>query len=146
MSIYSWHRLKRVTTYWGIDCSMPLNIVYMLVSGGLCCIVPIFFALHHNVTHCAMVLFAAIVMAWLCCNNTAGPHNLFNYNPKIRQTKSPYYMYNYLKVFGKDGWIPLGGALLRTTCMHHEFPFVFLFSLANSCYHDFISTPETTNV
>ena len=53
---------------------------------------------------------------------------------------------------GKDGWISLGGVLLRITGRQHDFladfflSFLFSFFFANSCYHDFTLTPEATNI
>jgi hypothetical protein len=95
--------------------------VIIVISGGfnLCCILVMLSALQHNGTHLVLFLFARSIMAWLFCNNTIGLYNLFNHNLEILRAVSPYYFYNYFKMSGKNGWISLGGVLLRITGRLH---------------------------
>ncbi|XP_024401901.1 potassium transporter 4 [Physcomitrium patens] len=86
--------------------------VAVLVS---CCILVLLFGLQHLGTHRISFLFAPIVLLWLLCNCTIGVYNLITYNPSIVRGLSPYYIYHFFKVSGKNGWISLGGVLLCIT-------------------------------
>jgi K+ transporter len=60
-------------------------------------------------------LFAPIILGWLLCNAAIGLYNLVTWNPSILKALSPYYMYYFFKMDGKEGWIALGGVLLCIT-------------------------------
>lgn len=80
-----------------------------------CCILVLLFALQHIGTRRVSFLFAPIVLAWLFCNSSVGVYNVVVHNPTIFRAISPYYMYNYFRVAGTDGWVSLGGILLCIT-------------------------------
>lgn len=127
---------------------LNLTSSYYYNSAGVtvavsCCILVLLFALQHIGTHRVSFLFAPIILAWLLCNSTIGLYNLFNHNLVILRAVSPYYMYNYFKVSGKDGWISLGGVLLCITGRYVDCTNLSLFA-ANSCYHNFTATQEAT--
>lgn len=61
--VYSWRWFKRVTAYWGINCSMPLNIVCMLVYG--------WFVLHYAHGFCTTSQCNTLCDGSLC-NNSYG--------------------------------------------------------------------------
>ncbi|KAG0564562.1 hypothetical protein KC19_8G120900 [Ceratodon purpureus] len=80
-----------------------------------CCILVLLFGLQHMGTHRVSFLFAPIILAWLFCNASIGLYNLITWNPSILKALSPYYMYYFFKMDGKEGWIALGGVLLCIT-------------------------------
>lgn len=80
-----------------------------------CCILVLLFGLQHIGTRRVSCLFAPIILAWLFCNASIGLYNLITWNPSILKALSPYYMYHFFKVDGKEGWIALGGILLCIT-------------------------------
>ena len=99
--------------------------IFMWLDGGMifadvtvavsCCILVFLFALQHIGTRRVSFLFAPIVLTWLFCNSSVGVYNVVVHNPKIFRAVSPYYMYNYFRVAGMDGWVSLGGILLCIT-------------------------------
>lgn len=80
-----------------------------------CCILVLLFGLQRIGTHRISFLFAPIVLVWLFCNCSIGLYNLITYNPHIIRALSPYYIFQFFKVSGRDGWISLGGVLLCIT-------------------------------
>lgn len=80
-----------------------------------CCILVLLFGLQHMGTRRVSRLFAPIILAWLLCNASIGMYNLITWNPSILKALSPYYMYYFFKMDGKEGWIALGGVLLCIT-------------------------------
>ncbi|KAG0556447.1 hypothetical protein M758_11G053200 [Ceratodon purpureus] len=86
--------------------------VAVLVS---CCILVVLFGIQHIGTHRISFLFAPIVLFWLLCNSSIGVYNLVTFNPGIIGALSPYYIYHFFRVSGRDGWISLGGVLLCIT-------------------------------
>nr|XP_029116219.1 probable potassium transporter 13 isoform X1 [Elaeis guineensis] len=73
------------------------------------------FALQHYGTHRVSFLFAPILIAWLGCISGIGIYNIFKWNPDVVRALSPYYVYNFFKKTGKDGWSSLGGVVLCIT-------------------------------
>ncbi|KAB1669976.1 hypothetical protein ES319_1Z210100v1 [Gossypium barbadense] len=61
-------------------------------------------------------LFAPILLAWLFCISVIGVYNTIYWNPHVVSALSPYYVYNFFKKAGKDGWSSLGGIVL----LHHR--------------------------
>lgn len=87
-----------------------------IVTAVSCCILAGLFALQHFGTRRVAFLFAPIVITWLLCISSIGVYNIIVYNPRgIWSALSPYYMYKFLKISGKDGWISLGGIVLCVT-------------------------------
>ncbi|KAE8667103.1 putative potassium transporter 2 [Hibiscus syriacus] len=80
-----------------------------------CVILVGLFALQHFGTSSVGFLFAPILLAWLFCISTVGVYNTIYWNPRIVRALSPYYVYNFFKKAGKDGWSSLGGVVLCIT-------------------------------
>ncbi|XP_024539048.1 probable potassium transporter 2 isoform X1 [Selaginella moellendorffii] len=85
-----------------------VHIIACLILIGL-------FALQHFGTHRVAFIFAPIVIAWLFCIAAIGVYNIAAWNPGIFRALSPYYMYNFLRKTGVEGWTSLGGILLCIT-------------------------------
>ncbi|KAH8954659.1 hypothetical protein BDL97_08G091400 [Sphagnum fallax] len=77
-------------------------------------LLPHIFMTHYGTNRVAF-MFAPIVIAWLFCISTIGVYNIIYYDPTIFRALSPFYMYNFFKKCGIDGWISLGGILLCIT-------------------------------
>lgn len=73
------------------------------------------FALQHFGTRSVGFLFAPILLAWLFCISVIGVYNTIYWNPHVVSALSPYYVYNFFKKAGKDGWSSLGGIVLCIT-------------------------------
>ncbi|KAK3131060.1 hypothetical protein QOZ80_6BG0501500 [Eleusine coracana subsp. coracana] len=73
------------------------------------------FALQHYGTHRVGFLFAPILLAWLGCIGSIGIYNISKWNPSVVRALSPYYIYNFFRKAGKDGWSSLGGIVLCIT-------------------------------
>ncbi|GLU22566.1 hypothetical protein SLE2022_386320 [Rubroshorea leprosula] len=80
-----------------------------------CMILMGLFALQHFGTHRVGFLFAPILVAWLLCITSVGIYNIIHWNRGVVSAWSPYYVYNFFKKAGKDGWSSLGGILLCIT-------------------------------
>ncbi|KAK9274588.1 hypothetical protein L1049_021837 [Liquidambar formosana] len=80
-----------------------------------CIILVGLFALQHYGTQRVGFLFAPIVISWLLCISVLGIYNIIHWNPRIVCALSPYYIYNFFKKAGKDGWSSLGGIILCVT-------------------------------
>lgn len=83
-----------------------------------CFILVVLFALQHYGTHRVGFLFAPILLAWLGCIGGIGIYNIFRWNPTVVRALSPYYIYNFFRKAGKDGWSSLGGIVLCITGSH----------------------------
>eukprot|EP01018_Ginkgo_biloba_P013751 Gb_08428 [translate_table: standard] len=80
-----------------------------------CVILVGLFALQHYGTRRVGFLFAPIVITWLICISGIGIYNIIHWNPKVFRAVSPYYMYNFFRKTGVDGWVSLGGIILCIT-------------------------------
>ena len=80
-----------------------------------CVILVSLFALQHFGTQNVGFMFAPIVIAWLLCISSIGIYNIIRWNPKVFRAISPYYMFNFLRKTGVDGWESLGGIVLCIT-------------------------------
>ncbi|KAK9277628.1 hypothetical protein L1049_007174 [Liquidambar formosana] len=80
-----------------------------------CAVLVGLFALQHRGTHKVAFLFAPVVFVWLLSIAAIGIYNVIEWNPRIYQALSPYYIYKFFRDTGKDGWISLGGILLCIT-------------------------------
>jgi len=86
------------------------------ITGVACVILLGLFALQHYGTRRVAFLFAPIVLLWLFCISSIGVYNIVVYNPHgIWAAFNPVYMYKFLKLAGKDGWVSLGGIILCIT-------------------------------
>ncbi|XP_043701148.1 probable potassium transporter 13 [Telopea speciosissima] len=73
------------------------------------------FALQHYGTHRVGFLFAPILVVWLLCISGVGIYNIRRWNPNVVTALSPYYVFNFFRKAGKDGWSSLGGVVLCVT-------------------------------
>lgn len=89
-------------------CAGELLLIACVILVGL-------FALQHCGTHRVAFMFAPIVIIWLFSIFSIGLYNTIHWNPDIVRAISPYYIINFFKETGKDGWISLGGVLLAIT-------------------------------
>ncbi|XP_072993089.1 probable potassium transporter 13 isoform X1 [Typha latifolia] len=80
-----------------------------------CVILVGLFALQHYGTRRVGFLFAPIFIAWVGCICCVGIYNINKWNPSVVRAISPYYVYNFFKKAGKDGWSSLGGIVLCIT-------------------------------
>ncbi|XP_022715411.1 probable potassium transporter 13 isoform X2 [Durio zibethinus] len=80
-----------------------------------CVILMGLFTLQHFGTRRVGFLFAPILLAWLFCISAVGVYNIIYWNPRVVSALSPYYVYNFFKKAGKDGWSSLGGIVLCIT-------------------------------
>ncbi|KAG6557644.1 hypothetical protein Mapa_000925 [Marchantia paleacea] len=80
-----------------------------------CIILVCLFYLQHYGTHRVAFMFAPIVITWLLCISGIGVYNVIHHHPGVFRALSPYYMWNFFKVCGKEGWIALGGVVLCIT-------------------------------
>lgn len=89
----------------------------------LACVVLVgLFALQHYGTRRVGFLFAPILLSWLACIGGIGIYNIFRWNPTVVRALSPYYIYNFFRKAGRDGWSSLGGIVLCITgCFDHTF-------------------------
>ncbi|KAG8074949.1 hypothetical protein GUJ93_ZPchr0006g46465 [Zizania palustris] len=82
----------------------------------LACVVLIgLFALQHYGTRRVGFLFAPILVSWLTCIGGIGIYNIIKWNPRVIRALSPYYIYNFFRKAGRDGWSSLGGIVLCLT-------------------------------
>ncbi|KAM7258152.1 hypothetical protein ACFE04_013893 [Oxalis oulophora] len=79
------------------------------------------FVLQHRGTYTISFLFSPIVIIWLLCLAALGIYNIIEWNPRVYQALSPYYVYKFFKDTGKDGWIALAGIFLCITGTHAMF-------------------------
>ncbi|KAF6142782.1 hypothetical protein GIB67_023264 [Kingdonia uniflora] len=91
--------------------NMPNEVVVVIA----CVVLVGLFALQHCGTHKVAFVFAPIVIIWLLTIASIGIYNIITWNPRILRAFSPYYIYKFFRVTGKDGWISLGGILLCIT-------------------------------
>lgn len=73
------------------------------------------FVLQHRGSHTVAFMFPPIIILWLLSIFMIGIYNVIKWNPRIYQAFSPYYIYKFFCVTGKDGWINLGGVFLCVT-------------------------------
>ncbi|CAN6718644.1 unnamed protein product [Malus baccata var. baccata] len=52
------------------------------------------------------------MILWLLLIAAVGIYNIIEWNPRVYQALSPYYIYRFFQTTGKDGWLSLGGILL----------------------------------
>ncbi|XP_044477135.1 potassium transporter 3-like isoform X2 [Mangifera indica] len=73
------------------------------------------FVLQYCGTYKVAFMFAPIVILWLLSIAAVGIYNIINWNPRVYQALSPYYIYKFFRETGKDGWISLAGVFLCVT-------------------------------
>lgn len=90
---------------------LPSYVVVVLA----CIILVGLFTLQYFGTHRVAFLFAPVILAWLLCIAAVGVYNIIHWNPNILRALSPYYLYQFFQIAGKEGWISLGGIVLCIT-------------------------------
>lgn len=73
------------------------------------------FVLQHRGSNNVAFMFPPIVILWLLFISVIGVYNVIKWNPIVYQALSPYYIYKFFQVTGKDGWANLGGVFLCVT-------------------------------
>ncbi|KAK4838767.1 hypothetical protein QYF36_016280 [Acer negundo] len=103
-----------LSAVYGIRIKVPdLHENYIVFTA--CIILVGLFALQHYGTHRVGFLFAPLLIAWLLCISGVGIYNILYWNPQVVHALSPYYIYNFFKRAGRDGWSSLGGIVLSIT-------------------------------
>ncbi|TQE08482.1 hypothetical protein C1H46_005957 [Malus baccata] len=80
-----------------------------------CILLVALFVLQHRGIHKLAFIFTPIMILWLLLIAAVGIYNIIEWNPRVYQALSPYYIYIFFKTTGKDGWLSLGGILLCVT-------------------------------
>lgn len=88
------------------------NSVVVLIA---CILLVALFVLQHRGIHKLAFIFTPIMILWVLLIAAVGIYNIIEWNPRVYQALSPYYVYIFFKRTGKDGWISLGGILLCIT-------------------------------
>ncbi|XP_030530236.1 potassium transporter 3 [Rhodamnia argentea] len=73
------------------------------------------FVLQHRGTYRAAFLFAPIMILWSLSIAAVGIYNIIVWNPNVYKALCPYYIVEFFRHTGIDGWISLGGVLLCIT-------------------------------
>lgn len=95
-----------------IEAKIKNNSMVPLIS---CVLLVGLFVLQHRGSHTVAFMFPPIIILWLLSIFMIGIYNVIKWNPRIYQAFSPYYIYKFFCVTGKDGWINLGGVFLCVT-------------------------------
>ncbi|KAK2385186.1 potassium transporter [Trifolium repens] len=95
-----------------IEAKIKNNSMVPLIS---CVLLVGLFVLQHRGSHRVAFMFPPIIILWLLSIFMIGIYNVIKWNPRIYQALSPYYIYKFFSVTGKDGWTNLGGVFLCVT-------------------------------
>ena len=92
------------------------QIIYTGMVPLISCVLLVgLFVLQHRGSHKVAFMFPPIIILWLLCIFMLGIYNVVKWNPRVYQALSPYYIYKFFLVTGKNGWISLGGVFLCVT-------------------------------
>ncbi|KAJ1405960.1 Potassium transporter [Sesbania bispinosa] len=95
-----------------IEAKITNNSMVPLIS---CVLLVGIFILQHRGSHKVAFMFPPIIILWLLSIFLIGIYNVIKWNPRVYQALSPYYIYKFFWVTGKDGWANLGGVFLCVT-------------------------------
>ncbi|XP_027342338.1 potassium transporter 3 isoform X1 [Abrus precatorius] len=95
-----------------IEAKITNNSMVSLIS---CVLLIGLFVLQHRGSHKVAFMFPPIIIIWLLSMFLIGIYNVIKWNPRIYQALSPYYIYKFFSVTGRDGWANLGGVFLCVT-------------------------------
>ncbi|KAJ1408245.1 Potassium transporter [Sesbania bispinosa] len=95
-----------------IEAKITNNSMVPLIS---CVLLVGIFVLQHRGSHKVAFMFPPIIILWLMSIFLIGIYNVIKWNPRVYQALSPYYIYKFFWVTGKDGWANLGGVFLCVT-------------------------------
>ncbi|KAG5024313.1 hypothetical protein AAZX31_08G019500 [Glycine max] len=73
------------------------------------------FVMQHRGSYKVAFVFPPIIILWLLTIFMIGIYNVIKWNPRVYQALSPYYIYKFFRLTGKDGWTNLGGVFLCVT-------------------------------
>ncbi|KAI5071786.1 hypothetical protein GOP47_0014037 [Adiantum capillus-veneris] len=90
---------------------LPSYVITILACFILICL----FSVQHYGTHRVAFLFAPVILSWLLCIAAVGIYNTIVWNPHVIQAMSPFHLYKFFQLTGKDGWVSLGGIALCIT-------------------------------
>jgi len=74
--------------------------------------------MQHRGSYKVAFVFPPVIILWLLTIFTIGIYNIIKWNPRVYQALSPYYVYKFFRLTGKDGWTNLGGVFLCVTGLH----------------------------
>lgn len=89
------------------------------------------FVLQHRGTYRAAFVFAPIMILWSLSIAALGIYNIIVWNPNVYKALSPYFIIEFFRHTGPDGWISLGGVLLCITGTEVMFEDLGYFSAAS---------------
>ncbi|KAK7318163.1 hypothetical protein RJT34_02862 [Clitoria ternatea] len=95
-----------------IKAKIAKNSMVPLIS---CVLLIGLFVMQHRGSHMIAFTFPPILILWLLSIFMIGLYNIIKWNPRVYQALSPYYIYKFFWVTGKDGWANLGGVFLCVT-------------------------------
>lgn len=78
-------------------------------------ILVVLFSLQRFGTEKVSFIFAPCVLVWFIFIGGIGIFNIFKHDVGILRAFNPYYIFNYFRTNGKEGWISLGGIVLAIT-------------------------------
>ncbi|BAT73017.1 Potassium transporter [Vigna angularis] len=73
------------------------------------------FVMQHRGSYKVAFVFPPVIILWLVTIFMIGIYNIIKWNPRVYQALSPYYVYKFFMLTGKDGWTNLGGVFLCVT-------------------------------
>ncbi|KAL2342707.1 hypothetical protein Fmac_003992 [Flemingia macrophylla] len=95
-----------------IKAKITNNSMVSLIS---CVLLIGLFVLQHRGSYMVAFMFPPIIILWLLSIFMIGIYNVIKWNPRVYQALSPYYIYKFFRLTGKDGWTNLGGVFLCVT-------------------------------
>lgn len=101
-------------------CQLNLHIYHFtgMVSLISCVLLIGLFVMQHRGSYKVAFMFPPIIILWLLTILMIGIYNVIKWNPRVYQALSPYYIYKFFRLTGKDGWTNLGGVFLCVTGLH----------------------------
>lgn len=78
-------------------------------------ILVVLFSVQRFGTEKVSFIFAPCVLVWFIFIGGIGIFNIFKHDAGILRAFNPYYIFNYFRINGKQGWISLGGIVLAIT-------------------------------
>ncbi|XP_061337832.1 potassium transporter 3 [Gastrolobium bilobum] len=95
-----------------IEAKITNNSMVPLIS---CVLLVGLFVMQHRGSQKVAFMFPPIIILWLLSIFMVGIYNVIKWNPRVYRALSPYYIYKFFSVTGKDGWTNLGGVFLCVT-------------------------------
>ncbi|XP_047165008.1 potassium transporter 3-like [Vigna umbellata] len=86
-----------------------------MVSCISCVLLIGLFVMQHRGSYKVAFVFPPVIILWLVTIFMIGIYNIIKWNPRVYQALSPYYVYKFFMLTGKDGWTNLGGVFLCVT-------------------------------